>query len=145
MKNTIILILVLLSFSSFGQRVMTQEEKYSLAGSSDFIEKCKQSVRDFATYWSVHDGAGFSTEADRIAWAKNRQLAVNILKHPEVNDPLITWIFLNAAKGKTYNLGAAPQSASTLVAAWVAASSFDEFANEYYKILGDDINFSIGN
>ncbi len=123
-------------------RVLSQEEKLSLASSADFIEKCKQGVRDYAEYWSVHDGSGFSTTAERLTWAKNRQLGTAIKKNPIVSEDgtTLAWFFLNAAKGKQYDLAAAPLPAATLIAAWVAANSFEEFVAVYFAIKGNEID-----
>jgi hypothetical protein len=147
MKKLILIAFLFLSLVSFSQRVMTQEEKQSLSTNSIFQEKCKQAIRDYATYWAVHDGASLGTEVLRIKWAKDRQLAVIVLKNPIISEDSQTmaWIFLNAAKGKTYSIGTAPIDAATLITAWESASSFDEFASIYYDVKGDEINFSIGN
>lgn len=149
MKTKFILsILVLfISIASFAQRVMTQEEKQNLSVNTTFQAKCKQAIRDYTTYWAVHDGSSLGTEALRIKWAKDRQLAIGVLKNPIVNEDAQTmaWIFLNAAKGKTYSLAAAPVSDATLIAAWDTANSFDEFTSTYYDVKGDEINMSIGN
>lgn len=149
MKTKFILsVLVLfLSIASFAQRVMTEEEKRSLSTDATFQAKCKQAIRDYATYWSIHDGASLGTEALRLKWAKDRQLSIAVLKNPIVSEDAQTmsWIFLNGAKGKTYSLAAAPVSAETLIAAWITASSFDEFVSTYFDVKGDEINMSIGN
>ena len=142
-----IVLFTILSFGSFAQRVMTQEEKQSLSTNATFQEKCKQAIRDYATYWAVHDGASLGTEALRLKWAKDRQLSIAVIKNPIVSEDAQTmsWIFLNAAKGKTYSLAAAPVDVTTLIAAWVSASSFDEFTSSYFDVKGDEINMSIGN
>jgi hypothetical protein len=120
-------------------RVMAQEEKLNLSTDTDFIEKCKQAVRDYSAYWSTHDGSGFSTEAERITWAKNRILGVGVMKNPIVseNGNTLAWFFLNAAKGKQYDLAASPVSNPTLIAAWIAANSFEEFVAQYFAIKGN--------
>jgi hypothetical protein len=126
-------------------RVLTQEEKYSLSINETFKEKCKQAIRDFAAYWSIHDGSGFSTEAERVTWVKNRSLGVHIVKNPLIpeSSEIIVWHFLNGAKGKQYDLNPSPIAVETLITAWDSANSFEEFVNEYFKVKGDDINFSV--
>lgn len=126
-------------------RVMNQTEKLTLSTNSTFQEKCKQAIRDFSTYWSTHDGSGLSTEADRIKWAKDRITSVKYVKNPLVSDDAVTvaWVFLNAAKGKTYNIVDNPEDAVDLIALWDAASSFDEFVNEFFKAKGDEIDMTL--
>lgn len=127
-------------------RVMSMEEKLTLSTDDTFQAKCKQAIRDFATFWYTTDGAGIATEAERITWVKNRMLSVAIVQNPIVSEDgqTIAWFFLNAAKGKVYDLATSPVSASVLIAAWDAASSFEEFVNDYFKIKGEEINFVIG-
>jgi hypothetical protein len=143
-KILFVLFLLFVSGITFGQRVLTEEERQQLLTSSEFQEKCQWAVRDYAAFWSVNDGSSANTEALRIKWAKDRILSINIMK-TDANDPLLVVRFLNAAKGKQFTIGAAPQSTSVLIAAWVSANSFEEFVGAYFTVLGDDINFSIGN
>lgn len=146
-KQLFFVALFMLTLSvSYGQRVLSEQERQQLLGSSEFIEKCQWAVRDYAAFWSVHDGgAGVpATETGRIKWAKDRQLSIHILK-TDANDPLLAVRFLNASKGKQFNLGASPQSNAALIAAWVNDNAFDEFVGIYFNYLGDDINMSIGN
>lgn len=121
---------------------MTQAEKFSLSGNPTFQEKCKQAVRDFSAYWSIHDGAGFSTESERLTWAKNRINGVSFVKNPVINvdGTTLAWFFLNGAKGKEYSLEASPVDATTLITAWDNANSFEEFVNSYFNILGNEID-----
>jgi hypothetical protein len=144
MKSLFAIAFLLISFASFSQRVLTEEERQQLLGSSIFSEKCQWAVRDYAAYWSIHDGAGLATESDRIKWAKDRQLSIAILKN-DITDPHLVVRFLNASKGKQFTLGAAPQSTATIIAAWDSGNAFEEFVAQYFSVLGDDINFSIGN
>ncbi len=125
-------------------RVLTQEEKLNLSNNSTFRDKCKQAVRDFSVYWAANDGTAFSTEADRVMWAKNRINGVKFVKNPIINEDSLTlaWFFLNAAKGKTYDLGAAPVADITLNAAWDTENSFDEFVASYFAIKGDEIDMT---
>jgi len=125
-------------------RILTQEEKLALSGDGSFKEKCKQAVRDFSVYWGAHDGSGLNTEADRIMWAKNRINSVRFAKNPIINeDPTtLAWFFLNAAKGKSYDIGAAPADTLTLISAWDTANSFEEFVSAYFAIKGDEIDMA---
>lgn len=145
-KQILIIAFLLTSIISFAQsnRVLSEAERQQLLGSSAFKEKCEWAVRDYAAYWSIHDGSGLSTEVDRIAWAKDRPLSVSILKHG-ITDPHLVEAFLNAAKGRQFSLNAAPLDNTTLIAAWDSSSAFEEFVSQYFKLLGDDINFSVGN
>lgn len=143
-KSGLLLIGMLITIVSLAQsnRVLTEPERQSLLGSSAFLEKCQWAVRDYATYWSGHDGSGLSTESDRINWAKDRQLSISILKNG-VNDSHLVEVFLNASKGREFLLNASPESVSTLVSAWDSSSAFEEFVAQYFRILGDNINFSL--
>jgi len=125
-------------------RVLTQEEKLSLAINSTFQEKCKQAVRDFSAYWSIHDGAGFSTLAERQTWAKNQINGVAFMKNPIINIDGLTlaWFFLNGAKGKQYDLGLAPIDSALLIQTWDANNSFEEFVSVYFAILGNEIDMN---
>ncbi len=126
-------------------RTLTQEEKLSLSTNGTFVEKCKQSIRDFSAYWAINDGSGTATEEERIDWVKKRFLSIRFAINPIINEDSTTlaWFFLNAAKGKQYDLGAAPISASELVVVWDLNSSFEEFVGDYFRIKGYEINFSI--
>lgn len=125
-------------------RVLTQEEKLGLATSPTFQEKCKQAVRDFSAYWSVHDGAGFSTEPERITWAKNRINGCAYMVNPiiQIDGATLAWYFLNAAKGKVYSLEASPVVATDLIATWDTNNSFEEFVASYFAILGNSIDMT---
>jgi len=143
-KKFLIVSLFLCAISSYGQRVLTPDERQSLIGSSLFIQKCEMSARDYASFWSVNDGSAANTEALKIKWAKDRQLSVDILLK-DVSDGRISIRFINLAKGKQFNIGPAPQPVEVLIAAWVTENSFDEFVGGYFTLLGDNINMSIGN
>lgn len=137
--------MLLLTILSYAQtRVMTDDERETLKNSATFKQKCQWATRNFAAFWSVDLGASATNENERITWAKNRQLSVEILKN-DTKDDDISLRFLNAGKGKQFTLGAAPQPEATLINAWVTTNSFEEFVVEYFKVLGDNINMSIGN
>ncbi len=144
MKHLFIIAFLLISTLSFSQRVLSEEERQQLLSSPEFLQKCQWASRDYAAFMSVNDGSSANTEALRIKWAKDRIFAVSVLKN-DITDNLIVVRFLNVAKGKTFNIGASPQPNEVLIAAWVSTNSFEEFVGQYFNILGDDINMSIGN
>jgi hypothetical protein len=144
-KILFLLLMVVASVTSFSQRVLTDEERESLKSNGTFLYRAEWAVRNYAEYWSAHDGAGLAnTEAARIKWAKDRILSVNIVLGG-VNDPQLTLRFINISKGMQFTIGAAPQPAETIIAAFIADNRFDEIAGTYFTLLGDGINFSIGN
>jgi len=124
-------------------RILTEQERQNLLNSSLFTEKCQMSIRDYATYWAANDGSGANTEALRIKWAKDRLKSVGILLGG-INNSRINEIFVNASKGKQLNLDTAPVDVSTIIAAWDANSTFDEFVSQYFDIISSDIIFKIG-
>lgn len=124
-------------------RILTEQERQSLLTSTTFNEKCKMSVRDYASYWSTNDGSGANTETLRIKWAKDRIKSIGILLSG-VNDSHLSESFVNASKGKQLDLAAAPLSADTIIAAWDANNTFDEFVSQYFDIIAVDIIFKIG-
>jgi len=125
-------------------RVLTDQERQSLLESQEFEKKCKWATRDYAAFWAVNDGSLAATEEERIKWGKDRILGVGILLY-DITDQFIAIRFLNASKGKQFDLEAAPQPVEVLIAAWVSSNSFEEFVTQYFDILGENINFSIGN
>ncbi len=124
-------------------RILTEQERQSLLLSSSFNEKCQMSIRDYATYWTINDGSGANTEAARIKWAKDRLKSVGILLGG-INNTRINEIFVNASKGKQLSLDPAPLPAETIIAAWEANSTFDEFVSQYFDVISTDIIFKIG-
>jgi hypothetical protein len=134
-------------FASAQTRVMSHEEMSTLAESSAFEKKCKEAVLKFAVYWSVHPGTGFATEAECITWAKNRQLSIDILKNGGSSDTKLVLHYIIAGMNKQFTLGASPQSDTALITAWDSTNpnTFEQLSNDYFKLLGDNINFSIGN
>lgn len=124
-------------------RVLTDDERQSLQGSSNFLEKCQWAARNYAAYWAVHDGAGLSTESLRIKWAKDRLQSVFILLS-DLNDPSIALHFTKLSKGMQFDLGAAPVDPSLITAAFVSGNKFDELASLYFDLKGEDINFTAG-
>ena len=143
MKKLIFILFALISVASFGQRVLTDDERLSLVASDDFKLKCQMAVRNYASYWSQHDGSGLGTEALRIKWAKDRLIAVGYITNPAVADPDIALKYVVYSKGATFTLGTAPQPAATIITAWVNAGKFDEFTSIYYDVLGGGYKMSI--
>lgn len=124
------------------QRVLTDEERQTIQGDTHFLEKCQFAARNYASYWSIHDGSGLANEAARIKWAKDRINAVRIVKDG-VQDPKIAERFVTLAKGIQFSIGAAPVDSETIIAAWVSGNRFDEIASQYFDILGDGTDMSV--
>jgi hypothetical protein len=144
MKNLFLfLTLFLIASAGFAQRVLTSEEKESLREDPVFVGYCQWATRDYAAYWASHDGAGLSSEAQRIKWAKDRYLSVPIVGG-DIHDPNIALQFLKVGKGIQYDIGTAPQSNSVIIAAMLAGNKFEEMASLYFDLLGEGVNFSIG-
>lgn len=147
MKKHILILAIALcaSMPSFAQRVLTDDERQALSTSAVFQQKCQWAVRNYATYWSEHDGSGMTTTAQKMKWAKDRITSIEILKNNSV-DQDIAIRFLNYSKAKTFSgLSAAPASEASIIAAWVTGNTFDEFVSKYFDLLADDIDFVIGN
>ncbi len=143
MKKLIFILFTLISVSSFAQRVLTDDERLSLLTSDDFRLKCQMAVRNYASYWSQHDGSGLSTQALRIKWAKDRLISIDKITNPLVSDPNIAIKYVIYSKGATFILGAAPQPVEVIVAAWVSAGKFDEFTSTYYDVIGGNYKMTI--
>lgn len=123
-------------------RVLTAEEKENLKNDPEFIAAAQWAVRDYAAYWSVHDGAGMATEVARVKWAKDRYLSVPI-HTGDISDPNIALQFLKVGKGIQVDLGTAPQPNEVIIDALVAGNKFEEMASLYMDILGEGVNFSV--
>lgn len=121
-------------------RVLTSEERQNLQGNTDFIEKAEWAVRDYASYWSMHDGGGLDANG-RIKWAKDRLNSVNIVLN-DINDSSLGLKFMKLGKGVQVDLGAAPVDPEVIIAAFEAANKFEEIASLYFDQLGETINFS---
>ena len=145
MKKQILIIgLLFISFVSFSQRVLTEDERQSLLINTVFNKKCKMAIRDYAAFWAVNDGSSATTEALKIKWAKDRIKSVGILLDG-ITDDRVSEIFINSSKGKQLTLAAAPLSATVIISAWDANSTFAEFASAYFDTISTDIIFKIGN
>jgi hypothetical protein len=140
----IIALIMITSIVSFGQRVLTEDERQSLLINTVFNEKCKMAIRDYAAFWAVDPGSGATTEALKIKWAKDRIKSVGILLEG-VNDDRVSEIFINSSKGKQLTLGTAPLPAATIIAAWDTNNTFAEFAGAYFDVISTDLIFKIGN
>lgn len=123
-------------------RILTDTERQTLLDSEDFRKKCDWAARDYSVYWADNDGAAATTLEERIKWGKDRIIGVRIVT-TDVNDPFIPVRFLNAGKGKEFELEEAPQPLEVLLEAWVTSNAFQEFVSEYFDILGETINFSV--
>lgn len=143
-KNFLLIALLAISTLSFSQRVLTNEERESLKNHGEFIAQAEWSVRNYAEYAASLDGSSANTEPLRIKWAKDRILSVNIILGG-INDAQLSTRYLNLSKGMEFNLGAAPQPAETIIAAFISGNKFEEIAPAYFTLLGDGINFSVGN
>lgn len=143
-KFIFIFALVTISMVGFSQRVLTDVERQSLLNHPTFQMHCEFAVRNYADYWSIHDGAGLSTEAARIKWAKDRILSVKIIT-VDIGDASLALKFVKLSKGMQFSLGAAPQNADTIISEFLSGNKFEELASSYFTLLGDDINLSIGN
>jgi hypothetical protein len=122
-------------------RVLTDVEKQELKSNSLFLEKCQWAIRDYASYWAIHDGSGLDATG-RIKWAKDRLKAVDITLN-DTNDPAIALKFCKLAKGMQFNLAASPDTAANIIAAMVAGNKFEELTSMYFDMLGESVNFSI--
>lgn len=134
----------LVGTASFAQRVLTDAERQTLLGSSSFLEQSQWAVRNYAAYWAIHDGSGFSTEAQRIKWAKDRMLSVDI-SVSDIHDNDLALKFATLMKNIQITIGAAPQDPDTIVAEMLTESKFETLASMYFDLLGEGINFSLGN
>lgn len=144
-KNLLLVCALSVSTVAFSQtRVMTSKEKEKLLTNAEFKSRCEWAIRDYASYWSIHDGSGLSTEADRIKWAKDRLFGVAIVTNG-ITDPNVTLKFLTAAKGKQFSLPAGEQEVDTLLAAWNTANTYEEMTSEYFRYIGNTVDMSIGN
>lgn len=139
----LLILLFFISSTTFAQRVLSEDERQSILSNSDFKQKCEWAVRDYAAYWSIHDGSNLATEALRLKWARDRVISVKLLTLG-VSDPHMVEIFLNASKGKTLSLAAAPVSDATIIASWVSGNVFDEFVGNYFQVLGREVEIELG-
>lgn len=144
-KQFLIALICLVSFASYSQRVLTDDERQTLLVSTVYKEKCK---------WATLNHANFISQQSLVTSANTNTLKIRAVKDLIVAtdltlggtaDEAISVRFLNASKGKTFTLGAAPQPEATLIAAWVTADAFTEFAPAYFVILGDHLRTSVGN
>lgn len=146
-KLLLIIVLSIACVNIFAQaRVLTQQEKDSLKNDPVFKLQCEWAVREFASYWSLQTGVSCATEVECIAWAKNRLLSIHVLTKgvPQMNISL-TEVFLNAGKGKELAYGANPTTLE-ITQLWLSApNEFEEFAAEFFKVWGNDVDMSVGN
>lgn len=122
-------------------RVLTDVERQALQSSNEFSEKAQWAVRDYASYWSIHDGAGLSG-AQLIKWVKDRLQSVSIVLN-DVNDPLVALRFVKVSKGMQFDLGVAPVDTQVIIDAFQAGNKFEECASLYFDLQGESINFSV--
>jgi hypothetical protein len=124
-------------------RELTNSEKQILMSHPPFKDRLHWGVRNYASYWSTHSGAGenITTEAHRIKWAKDRISAVQIEMY-DVNDHDIGLKFCKLMKGTTFNLPAEVQTDPEVLSAGISDGNIDAFAAYYFDLLGENINFS---
>jgi len=124
-------------------RVLTSEEKQSLQNDSGFVAQVQWALRDYASYWALHDGAGLANEVARIKWAKDRINSVNLLLNDFIStDHQLGLKMCKLAKSMSIDLGAAPVSSEVIVAAFIAANKFEELSSLFFDQLGESINMS---
>lgn len=122
-------------------RVLTDDERQALQGSSQFLEKAQWAVRNYAAYWSIHDGSGLSGTT-LIKWAKDRLLSVDIVVN-DISDPSIALKFVKLSKGMQFDLASAPVATSAIISAFVSSNKFEECSSLYFDLQGEQVNFSI--
>lgn len=122
-------------------RVLTDTERQALQGSSTFLEKAQWAIRNYASYWSAHDGSGLNGN-QLIKWAKDRMLSVNIVLN-DISDPSIALKFVKISKGMQFDLGPAPVNTDAIIDAFTNANKFEECASSYFDLQGEAINFSL--
>lgn len=122
-------------------RVLTSQEKESLKTDPQFIASCEWALREYAAYWSIHDG-NLPSESARVKWAKDRKMSVEI-HTGEISDPNLALQFLKVGKGIQVDLDAPPVDNIVIIEALLAANKFEEMASLYMDLKGDSINFSI--
>lgn len=122
-------------------RVLTDDERQALQGSSQFLEKAQWAVRNYAAYWSIHDGSGLSGTA-LIKWAKDRMQSVDVVIN-DISDPSVALKFVKLSKGMQFDLAPANVATATIIAAFVAGNKFEECASLYFDLQGEQINFSV--
>lgn len=126
------------------QRVLTSEEKQALQLDPTFTSQAQWALRDYASYWATHDGAGLSTESARLKWAKDRQNSVALLLNDFIaNDNQLGLKICKLAKGIQVDLGVAPVTSTSIVIAFIAGNKFEELASLYFDQLGEGINMSV--
>jgi hypothetical protein len=122
-------------------RVLTDAERTNIQGYQPFIDSAYWAIRNYADFWSTHNGASLS-DSDRIKWVKDRMQAVNIVLN-DINDPTVPLKFTKLSKGMQFDLDVAPVESSVIYAAFVADNKFEELASLYFGLGGENINFSI--
>lgn len=134
-KFILILIFGLVAFvPCLGQSVLTSEERQSLAGNSYFTEKCQWAIRDYASYWYIHDGTGLNT-ADRAKW-REEFVFVKSVNRAEYSDSNLALRFVILSKGMQFNVDADPTS-EEIIALFVANNKFDELASMYFALISE--------
>jgi hypothetical protein len=118
-------------------RILTQEEKQRLQGSSQFIEKCQWAVRDYAAYWANHTGAGLANN-QLLKYVKDRLQSKAIIKN-DISDSNIALTFVKLGSDLALEVGTAPVSTEDLIAAFEPNLGF--VASKYFDLKGLDINF----
>lgn len=132
-KFCIILFSVLCLFTNVeAQRVLNDDERQKLVGNSLFTDKCQWAIRDYASYWNSHDGAGLNTN-DRLKWRKEYTYVASVVR-ADYGDPNLALRFVILAKGMTFNVDADPTS-EEIIALFVAGNKFEELASLYFGLI----------
>ena len=124
-------------------RVLTDDERINLLADPNFKAKCGFAAEKYANYWAANDGSAASTLAERIKWAKDRQLGVDILSNG-LNDDVVDKKFLRVSQAMQIDLGNAPETSTAIISAMESGGKFDEATSLYFDLKGESLNFTFG-
>lgn len=127
-------------------RVLVDSERVLLQSSTVFANRLKLAIRNAGDYWSTHDQTGMTgTLADKVTWAKNRILGVDIvLNDAYVNNPDIPARAIKVSKGMQFDLVAAPITDLAVLEAGVTDLKYEEIASLLMVVFGENINMTVG-
>jgi hypothetical protein len=118
-------------------RILTQQEKQILQGSSDFTEKCQWAVRDYSATWANNSGAGLD-DTQRIKWVKDRLQAKAIIKN-DISDSSIALTFVKLGSDLFLDLPVTQATIQEMITSIEPSMGF--LASKYFDLKGLDINF----